>query len=166
MFTRHENLVFLFNDSISLTVYTEVLAAAGTGILLPRCLLRGSCFGLAELLVCLLLFTDALRPLIKKIETLFMNVAPPRTLTAPCLSAPTPTSTLTPLPRSIRGFALGEKLRSPDIRLKFSKSESVFEEAERSALCHTNIFLLKMERKILPKHSFPVSCASDSYPRL
>lgn len=128
-------------------MYTEVLAVAGTGILL-RCLFRGSCFGLAELLVCLLLFTDALRPLIKKIETLFMNVAPPRRLTAPCLSAPTPTSTLTPLPRSIRGFALGERLRSPDIRLKFPKSESVFRIGKigqlasiRSSLCYKQTFL-------------------------
>lgn len=90
--TRLENLVFFLRDSITLMIYAEFLAPPPSGIFLRRLLLDGSALPDA-VEICRFEFTDALRPLVRNIETLFMSVAPVRMLKPAGRSAPTPTPT-------------------------------------------------------------------------
>lgn len=112
--THFENLVFFFRDSITLTIYAEFLVLPVSGILLRR-LLRGSQLlppDAAE--ICLFVFTDALRPFVRNIETLLISVAPAQTLT-PSTGRSAPA--LTPAPgRSSSGCTVvGVALRRSDI---------------------------------------------------
>lgn len=116
--TRLENLVFFLKDSITLTIYAEFLVPPPSGILLWCLFLDDS--SLPEVTqICRLEFTDALRLFVRNMETLFMSVAPTRTLMPIWCSASAPTPT--PIPTADFVLPVNMALRRSDISVQWPK---------------------------------------------